>query len=124
MKTLNKILLTSTFLLTGLSLSAQDKYFSKNENQKYYVSHSAVDMNEDSIPDVILAKYDINQDKKIDTYAMFLITKKDSVFHTSDKAMAISIDKDEDGVEDVYYIDTNLDGILDKFGIIKKEIII
>jgi hypothetical protein len=128
MKNLIKVLGLSAIIgLTGLSMSGQEKAFSflKQENQKYYKSHSFVDINDDSIPEIILAKYDMNQNGIIDTYALFKIIGKDSTnYHSPGYASAVAVDTDEDGIEDIYYLDTDLDGILDQKGKYKKDTII
>lgn len=118
MKNLLKILgLTTLFSLGGLSLKAQELYFSNKE-------HAFVDTDNDSIPNLVLGKYDKNLNGKIDTYALFYITGRDSTHYlSSDRAFAVTFDKDEDGLEDLYFLDTDFDGDFDeiKERVIKKE---
>lgn len=106
----------------GINANAQ-KYFSKTENQKYYVSHAFADTDTDSIPDLIVASYDMNKNGIVDTYAVFLITRRDSSnCYTGDLANAVYEDKNEDGVPEKYFLDKDEDGILEESGNFEGEL--
>ena len=134
MKNLNKILVMSALLcLSGLNAKAQEEeksfsqtgnklYFSQAKNQRYYLSHELSDINGDGINEAILAKYDINSNGDADTYALFLIEKREGdTCHTPDRAFCVYLDLNEDGSKDLYLWDQDSDGILEKVGEYKKS---
>lgn len=127
MKNLSKIIGTGIIGLIGLNLNAQYNSFSKRDYAEYSLSHYFGDISEDSINDVVVIDYDLNQNGKKDTRGVFLIkgkkelSNKDVIYYTEDNAFMLIFDKNEDGVDDELFVDTDLDGILDRRIVLGKN---
>jgi hypothetical protein len=125
MKTLAKVLVMATFGLIGYNLNAQNRSFIKEKYDKYLLSYKPVDINRDSVPDVIEVSYDLNSNGKEDTRALYIITSKDSAsYHAKPKAFMLIFDRDEDGEDDEVFGDSDLDGILESHVRVKKTAMI
>lgn len=118
MKTLTKIIGASLLGIASHNLDAQEKLFIKEDYDKYCLTYALADINEDSIPDVVVVDYDLNKNNKKDVRGVFIITDKEDlsnelmVYRTRKNACMLIFDIDEDGKDDEVLIDTNLDGIL------------
>ncbi len=127
MKNLSKIIGTGIIGLIGLNLNAQYNSFSKRDYAEHSLSQYFGDISGDSIYDVVVIDYDLNQNSKKDTRGVFLIREKkelpnkDVLYYSDDKAFMLIFDKNEDGVDDELFIDTDLDGILDRRIVLGKN---
>ena len=134
MKTLVKVLGLAAFGLINNNLNAQKISFIKENYDKYVLTYSLVDINDDKIPETVVVDYDLNLNGKRDVRGLFIITGKSNLvkeegkegitYYTKSKACMLVFDKDEDGKDDDIFWDTDLDGILETHIKIKKDIMI
>lgn len=133
-KTLTKILGVAALGLMSHNLNAQNRSFIKEDYDKYVLTYAALDIDNDNIPDVIAVDYDLNSNGKRDVRGVFIITGKNNLvkeggrggitYYTKSKACMLIFDKDEDGKDDEAWVDTDLDGVLERHINLKKEIMI
>lgn len=134
MKTLAKVFGLTAFGLISNNLNAQKISFIKEDYDKYVLTYALVDLNGDKIPDVVVVDYDLNSNGKRDVRGVFIITGKNNLvkeggrggitYYTKSKACMLIFDKDEDGKDDEAWVDTDLDGVLERHINLKKEIMI
>ena len=81
----------------------------------YLLGYKFADLDNDKIPESVLAKYDLNKNGKSDVTALYFIKYIDNKGHvvTNENAYGILIDKNEDGINDYGLIDKNKDGKLE-----------
>lgn len=119
MKSLTKILGVSLLGMLSLNLNAQHKSFVKEDYDKYFLTYALADINDDSIPDVVVVDYDLNRNGKKDIRGFFIITGKGELtdtcitYYTKNNACMLVLDRDEDGVDDEILADSDLDDELD-----------
>lgn len=121
MKNLAKILGVSLLGALSFNSNAQNKTFVKEDYHKYCMTYALADLNEDSIYDVVVVDYDLNNNSKRDVRGLYLITgkekldNKDILYRTKSNACMIILDSDEDGKDDELLIDKDLNGDLDSY---------
>lgn len=88
---------------------SKEKSFKLKDYKEYVVG-----VTNDNMEGISYIGYDLNKNGKPDLIAMIKILGKDSVKYTLDQfAFAISINKNEDGIYDIYYLDRDGDGEFD-----------
>ena len=102
-------------LISCSSFPKKDEIFKGGENMDKYVNSILVDLNNDKKPDILLAGYDMNENGKIDTYAMFKILFLEyPTIKTEKVSRAVYVDFDEDEKMDYLLLDEDADGVLEK----------